>query len=342
MSNNNFILGDHDLTTYEDIQDDEEIKLLQRSLPFVIKNGVANSTFNKYKSAWEKWLRWSSSKKLTGRPADPYYLAIYLNHLLFVNKNKGCLTAAFYGVRWGHHVVGLTSPTESHLVKLAYEGALRMCAGVSTKKDPMSVETIKDVVSKYCKENSSLMDRRFATVCILGFAGFLRIDELLSTQLKNVSFFQEYMQIFLPHAKTDQHREGNKIIIAKTHTQFCPVEHVKSFLKDAKLDPQENPEAFLVPRLHKTKKSHNASKTKGVSYTSIREIFRDNLETIKEGDENFGLHSLRSGGASSAADHGVSDRLISKHGRWVSEKARNGYLKDNIKTRMSVSLSLGL
>ena len=43
----------------------------------------------------------------------------------------------------------------------------------------------------------------------------------------------------------------------------------------------------------------------------------------------IGLHSLRSGGASSAADNGVSDRLIAKHGRWSSNSYRDCYIKDN-------------
>ena len=321
---------------------DEEIRLLQQSLPFVIKNGIASSTYNKYSGAWEKWLKWSAGKNLTGRPAKPYYVAIYINHLLFVEKNKGCLTAALYAIRWGHRVVGMESPTDNPLVKLAYEGAMRMCGGEKTKKDPITVDAVKQVVLKYGNKYSSLMDLRFTIVCLLGFAGFMRIDELLQVRLKHLTIFGDRLEIYLPHSKTDQHREGNRIIIAKTHTQFCPVEKVQQFLTEAKLCVQEEPEAFLVPKLHKTKKGHNASRTSGISYTTIRELFVEKMDTIREEDENLGLHSLRSGGASSAAHNGVSDRLISKQGRWRSEKARDGYIKDDKQTRMSVSLSLGL
>ena len=189
-------------------ESDEEIRLLQQSLPYVIKNGIANSTFSKYSKSWEKWLKWSDRKNVTGRPADPYYVAIYINHLLFVNKNKGCITSALYAVRWGHHVVGLESPTDNPLVKLAYEGALRMCGGVRTRKDPIPVETIKEIVEQYGHEGSNLMDLRFTMVCLLGFAGFFRIDELLSTQLQHITVFPDHLQIFLPRSKPDQHREG--------------------------------------------------------------------------------------------------------------------------------------
>ena len=321
---------------------DEEIRLLQKSLPFVITKGVANSTFSKYNGAWDRWLQWAATKNLVGRPADPYDVAIYLNYLLFVNKTKGAITSAVYAIRWGHHIVGMTSPTENPLVKLAHEGAIRLCQGEKTKKDPMPVEVLKEVVRKYGRNTSSLLDVRFTIVCLIGFAGFLRIDELLNVKLKHLSLFHDRMEIFLPSSKTDQHRTGKKVIIAKTSTEFCPVENVTNFLRLAKLDIVQDPEAYLVPRLHRTKKGHNASKTRGLSYTRIRETFMEKLDTIRESHEDFGLHSLRSGGASSAAQNGVTDRLISKQGRWVSENARNGYIKDDIRTRMSVTLSLGL
>ena len=38
---------------------------------------------------------------------------------------------------------------------------------------------IKTLVTKYGGENSTIPDLRFLLTCFLGFAGFLRIDELL-------------------------------------------------------------------------------------------------------------------------------------------------------------------
>ena len=57
----------------------------------------------------------------------------------------------------------------------------------------------------------------------------------------------------------------------------------------------------------------------------MNEIFHENMNTSTNGGANYGLHSLRAGGASAAAQHGVSARLVSKQGRWSSETARNGY-----------------
>ena len=56
----------------------------------------------------------------------------------------------------------------------------------------------------------------------------------------------------------------------------------------------------------------------------------------------FGLHSLRAGGASAAAAVGMPDRLFKKHGRWMSESAMDGYVKESLDNQLSVSFSLGI
>ena len=58
--------------------------------------------------------------------------------------------------------------------------------------------------------------------------------------------------------------------------------------------------------------------------------------------KSFGLHSLRAGGATAAANAKVPDRLFKRHGRWRSENAKDGYVKDNMEARLEVSRKLGL
>ena len=74
----------------------------------------------------------------------------------------------------------------------------------------------------------------------------------------------------------------------------------------------------------------------------MREILLAELEAIGLNKKNFGLHSLRSGGTSAAANGGVKDRLFKRHGRWKSEKAKYGYVKNDLHALLSVSKSLGL
>ena len=52
-----------------------------------------------------------------------------------------------------------------------------------------------------------------------------------------------------------------------------------------------------------------------LSYTHLRELFLSKLSQLGYDSKQFGLLSLRSGGASAAATAGVPDRLFKQHGR---------------------------
>ena len=93
---------------------------------------------------------------------------------------------AFYGIRWGHHVLGFNSPTDNPFVHLVFEGCQRLCETETTKKEPITSDMIKTLVTKYGGKNSTIPDLRFLLTCLLGFAGFLRIDELLDVKLKHI------------------------------------------------------------------------------------------------------------------------------------------------------------
>jgi len=56
-----------------------------------------------------------------------------------------------------------------------------------------------------------------------------------------------------------------------------------------------------------------------LSYSTARETLLSALETLGLNKKHFGLHSLRSGGATAAAAAGVEERLFKKHGRWKSD-----------------------
>ena len=64
-----------------------------------------------------------------------------------------------------------------------------------------------------------------------------------------------------------------------------------------------------------------------LSYTRAREILLGNLEKVGLPEGSFGLHSLRSGGATAAGNE-VPERLIQKHGRWKVESPKNRYIHE--------------
>ena len=83
---------------------------------------------------------------------------------------------------------------------------------------------------------------------------------------------------------------------------------------------------------------------KGFSYSRCREIFKDCLKGLGYDEKKFGLHSLRSGGATAAVinNHNLSERLLKLHGRWKSDIAKDMYILEETQNRLSVTCNLGL
>ena len=71
-----------------------------------------------------------------------------------------------------------------------------------------------------------------------------------------------------------------------------------------------------------------------MSYSSCREILRDSLEKkLGYNPDDYGLHSLRSGGISSVVRNScnsVSERLSKVHGRWKTDATNDMYLEESL------------
>ena len=52
---------------------------------------------------------------------------------------------------------------------------------------------IKTLVTKYGGKNSTIPDLRFLLTVLLGFAGFLRINELLDVKLKHIKLQEAHL-----------------------------------------------------------------------------------------------------------------------------------------------------
>ena len=82
-----------------------------------------------------------------------------------------------------------------------------------------------------------------------------------------------------------------------------------------------------------------------ISYSSCREILRDSLKQLGYNPDDYGLHSLRSGGITSVVRNSrnlVSERLLKEHGRWKTDAAKDMYVEESPDTSLQVTKFLGL
>ena len=125
--------------------------------------------------------------------------------------------------------------------------------------------------------------------------------------------------------------------MARTGRPTCPVNMVERYMAMGELVGKSG--LLFRPLTSNGKKLRpNGSLT----YSRLRELLLDRLRVLGYPAEQFGVHSLRAGGATAAAGSGVPDRLFKRHGRWRSETAKDGYVKDSVEGRLKVTQDLGI
>ena len=117
--------------------------------------------------------------------------------------------------------MGFNSPTDNPFVQLPFEGCQWLCETETTKKESVTSDMIKTLVTKYDEKSSSIPDMRFLLKCLLGFTGFLPVEEL-----RNIKILEKNLEILIPKSKTDQHREGHAVYISRMKSECCPVKYL--------------------------------------------------------------------------------------------------------------------
>ena len=108
------------------------------------------------------------------------------------------------------------------------------------------------------------------------------------------------------------YRDGAHVWLAKSDSVSCPFHLLNRYASAANLDLSLCLPFFRSLHFHKVTSSYSWCPT-GIRYTRTREIVLQAFAELGFPKHLFGLHSLRAGGASAAANAGVSDRL-SKEG----------------------------
>jgi integrase len=239
-----------------------------------------------------------------------------------------------------HNLHGYADPTNSTIVRNLLDTSKRVGYKPVNKKDAITVNIIKKLFAKYSDSTDLFIVRDLAMI-ILCFCGFLRYDEMSNIRCKDLCFVEDsHLKIHIVKSKTDQYRQGHDVLLSKLENGTCPLQCLKLYVKLAKIDL--NNSDYLFKALYKTRNGVGLRHmNKRLSYTRTKEVICARVKEFAPRGFKFGLHSLRAGGASAAANAKVNDRCWRRHGRWKSDAA-HGYIEDSISNKLSVSQNLGL
>ena len=327
--------GDIDVNQWLDLDQfhDPELKNLAQSLPSILLQDRAPGTVTTYVNAYRAWKRWASSRGVCPLPASDVGLALYVVSLIQQEKSVSSVNSAIYGIDWVHKENGQSHPSEHSVVRQVVEAARRILAKPKSRKEPLTVAQVQNILRRL--EGGTLADLQVAAMVALGFYGFLRWDDLSRITPSSLVFSPTHVSIFLEKRKNDQFRAGSHILIARSDEATCPVKIVEKFLEKGDHD-------VMLPIWRRIQSTKNGKKLRAelMSYSRANELFKNELKKEGLDSKKYGLHSLRSGGASTAAALGIPDRLLQRQGGWRTASAKNNYIEESVDSLLLVTKTM--
>lgn len=272
----------------------------------------SSSTNSKYLSYFKKWEDYISSKGGSAIPALPIHICLYLTELMDKSAPCSIVISTIYSIKWAHSLKNLPDPTNNMFVNNLVEAAKRTLSKPVQKKDPITTDMLITLCTKY-EDSRDILVVRDLCMILVAFSAFLRYDELSNLRCNDIIMHDEYFSISIKKSKTDQYRHGNVVVVAKGGSLACPYALLNRYLRIIGCTVQ-NDTFLFKPCFRSGTKCKQIYKDKALSYTRARETVVSRLKEVT-GDLNIGLHSLRAGGATMAANAGVNDRCWKRHGR---------------------------
>ena len=254
-------------------------------------------------------------------------------------ESKAAVEEAVNAVSWVQQLSDNQPVSTSPFIKTTLSGLQRILAKPKKCKEPITAAILARMVSSL-GQAPSLSDVQLVASSLLAYAGFLRYNEVARLCCCDVQIGPDSMSIHVTSSKTDQLRQGDHVLISRTNTPTCPVAMMERYIQAAGISLASKLRLFRA--ITSTKKGERLRAGGSLSYTRMHELLLKKLTDLGYDKSCFSLHSLRAGGATAAANAGVPDRLFKRHGRWKSESAKDGYVKDSVDALLSVSKNLDL
>lgn len=275
-----------------------------------VNEALSANTRRAYRTDMEHFMAWGGSV-----PASPEVVAQYLTDHA-PTLAMATLSRRLVSIAKAHTLQSFPDPVKDDLVKMTMRGIRRVHGKPQAQVSPILKE---DLVVMLSHVPYTVKGKRDRALLLLGFCAALRRSELAAVRIENVSFSSRGMVLTLPRSKTDQTGQGRKIGIPFGRGKICPVLSLKDWITHLGADAG----SLFMPI---TKGSHLG--VGRISDRAIADIIKFYAEKAGLDPVSYSGHSLRSGLATSAAQHGISSWKIRQQTGHKSEQMLARYIRD--------------
>lgn len=181
----------------------------------------------------------------------------------------------------------------------------------------------------------------FLFILLVGYAGVFRISEVLSIRVRDVSIFDDFMNVYLVKRKNDQYKDGHVSVIARSRKLTCPVgitEKLLSLLPDSK-DSSNPIVRRIVNSRHSKERFHDSL---GVSYSTALASLKSYVSPFVSDAGLFGTHSIRIRGANDPGFRSIDSALQDRHVGWKNPKSKSRYIGAVLEELIGTTRSMGI
>lgn len=274
-----------------------------------IKSSKSLNTIRAYKSDFKDFSNFCKNNNFKSLPADPKIVSFYITHLSSISK-VSTLKRRLASISVVHKIKGFYIDIKHPLIIENFMGIQRKLGVFQKSKKPILINELKEIIKTIeSTEKNEIKKIRNKALILVGFAGGFRRSELVNIKLDDLEFTKEGLKIFIQRSKTDQSGEGmTKAIPYFKDKNFCPVVSIKNWIEIIK--------------------SKTNSLVFDISDKMVAILIKKNLQKAGFDNTKYSGHSLRSGFATVAADHGADEKSIMNMTGHKSSTMVRRYIKE--------------
>ena len=277
-----------------------------------ILSGFAINSTRAYTRQWQAFTTWCTQTRRTPLPATGETLAEYIGHLADHDLSPQTIEQALAAIRTQHRNTnhpGLPDTRGARLVLRSYRRQ-RAEAGHRTRKAaPVTIDALRAMVDTCDATTTAGLRNR--VILVLGLAMMGRRSELAALDITDLAVTPDGLLVTVRMSKTDQDAQGAEVPLPYgQHPDTCPVRVVQAWL--AELAQHGHHAGRLLRSVDRHGRIGHRLSTEAINTIVRTAAVRAGLDH----PEQYTAHSLRAGGATSAAKAGAPVSVITAHGRW--------------------------
>jgi site-specific recombinase XerD len=282
----------------------------------------AGATREAYARDMAAWATWCTGRSLPSTPpADPLAVAAWLAWMADQGHSPRYIARRLSALNDAHRSAGHPAPGHSEGVRRTLAGIRRTAARTGyrpRRARAVDTATVRALVEDLPETLSGSRDR---CLILVGYALGLRASDLCWLRIEDlVPAGHGGLDVLLRFSKTDQDGAGETLALAEgVREATCPVRAVRAWLAAlAEQGVTSGPLFRSVGKGRSQRLGATALTTRSVDLILERAAERAGVST-----EGLSPHSLRRGFATTAYAQGVSEKEISRTGRWKSLVVRS-------------------